>query len=598
MIKREKVWRTIAALLILSVLFSFLTGCRKNERTANETEDITFGIDVARYQGTIDWQQVKQSEIDFAIVRVGYRSMADGEIHEDPNGRYNLQEGAKAGVPLGAYFFSTAVSEEEAMEEAAWVAELISGYPITYPVVYDCEGFLDEDSRQNAMSKKDRTDAALAFLETIEKLGYEGMFYASKGDMEFEKEWDVSRIEEEYKIWVAQYPVKPYPETAESSYGGVHHMWQYSTNGSIPGISQPVDLNIAYFGYNGIEQPKSKKAPAQVSADPEAMMDFEEVNEQVTAKNEINLRDIPSQDTDSQVLETLMNGEVAQRIAISRNGWSKLIYKGNVYYAVSSYLTTDLVYGYDTDITIEAEANSDDIQTQFSAVNQQVTAKDLVNLRKLPSVEHEDADVIAQLKNGDIATCVGVSDNGWSKLVYRGTTCYAVSSYLMPAEDVDEETAEVGTKFTARNEVVTAKEKVNLRRMPSTEHEDADIITQLLRGDQATRIGISDNGWSKLIYNGTTCYAASRYLEIVEKSADNKTVQTKFEEINDRVTPKDEVNLRTLPSVEDPDCVVVARIHKGDIVTRTGINRDLGWSRVIYNGQTLYCVSSYLTVAE
>ena len=249
MIKREKVWRTIAALLILSVLFSFLTGCRKNERTANETEDITFGIDVARYQGTIDWQQVKQSEIDFAIVRVGYRSMADGEIHEDPNGRYNLQEGAKAGVPLGAYFFSTAVSEEEAMEEAAWVAELISGYPITYPVVYDCEGFLAEDSRQNAMSKKDRTDAALAFLETIEKLGYEGMFYASKGDMEFEKEWDVSRIEEEYKIWVAQYPVKPYPETAESSYGGVHHMWQYSTNGSIPGISQPVDMNIAYFVY-------------------------------------------------------------------------------------------------------------------------------------------------------------------------------------------------------------------------------------------------------------------------------------------------------------------------------------------------------------
>lgn len=75
-------------------------------------------------------------------------------------------------------------------------------------------------------------------------------------------------------------------------------------------------------------------------------------------------------------------------------------------------------------------------------------------------------------------------------------------------------------------------------------------------------------------------------------------IQTQFEEMNDLVTAKVEVNLRSLPSVEDPNCVVVASLKNGEVVTRTGINRDVGWSRVEYNGQTLYCVSSYLMAAE
>lgn len=604
--QRKNSQRILTALLAIVLSMTFLGGCSKTTRTTQETEEVTLGIDVARYQGTIDWQQVAQSGIDFAMVRVGYRGMVNGEISEDNNGRFNLQEASKAGIRLGVYFFSTAVTEEEAMEEAAWVAEIISGYPITYPVVYDCEGFNDPDSRQYSMTRQERTDAALAFLKTIEALGYEGMFYASKGDLEFENAWETSRIEEDYKIWVAQYPAEPYPTTPQSSYSGLHHMWQYATDGTIPGINQPVDLNVAYFGYDGIEPAKSKKVPEEVEADIEALMDFREVNEQVTAKNETNLRNIPSQDTDSLVLATLRNGEVAQRVAVSKSGWSKLIYEGNTYYAVSSYLTTDVTYGYQTDIVISAEASEEEIQTHFYEANQKVTAKDIVNLRSLPSVEHEGADVIAQLKHGDVATCVGTSDNGWSKLIYRGTTCYAVSSYLMPAEESVEETQEeelIGIQFSAREEKVTAKDKVNLRTLPSTESEDVDIITQLKNGEVATRVGISDNGWSKLIYNGTVCYAASRYLttvdtSTVETASGNDEIQTQFEEMNDRVTAKVEVNLRSLPSVEDPDCVVVAKLKNGEVVTRTGINRDVGWSRVEYNGQTLYCVSSYLTEAQ
>lgn len=603
MSQKQIIQRILAVLFGMIMLLFCLSGCVGKKRVTKEIEEITKGIDVARYQGTIDWEQVAQYGIDFAMVRVGYRGMEDGEITEDSNGRYNLQEARDAGISLGAYFFSTAVTEEEAMEEAAWVADLIAGYPITYPVVYDCESYNDPDSRQYGMTKEERTKIALTFLDTIEKLGYEGMFYASKVDMELDNHWNMAEIEENYKIWVAQYPAEPYPKTPESSYSGIHHMWQYSMEGSVPGISQPVDLNIAYFGYDGIEPAKDKEVPAEVEADIEAMMTFVDVDEQVTAKNETNLRDIPSQGSDSSVLDTLKNGEVAQRVAVSSSGWSKLFFEGNTYYAVSSYLTTELTYGYDTDIVVYAEENSDEIETKFYEANQTVTAKDAVNLRSLPSVEHENVEVIAQLKKGDTATCIGTSENGWSKLIYRGTTCYAISSYLMPAENtsaaVQAEEKTVDLYFSTVNEMVSAKNTVNLRDCPNTDDALSNVIIQLKEGDTATRVGISNNGWSKLVYNGMTCYAVSRYLSVIEThTASEDEVKTEFEEVNDQVTAKVEVNLRSLPSVEDPNCVVIAQLKNGEIITRTGINRELGWSRVEYRGQTLYCISSYLKNAQ
>lgn len=529
--ERNGFFRYFILILMVLTLTAVSTGCKRNKRVTKETEQVTLGIDVARYQGTIDWQEVSQSGVEFAMVRVGYRSMADGTITEDPNGRYNLQEAAKADIPLGVYFFSTAVTEEEAEEEAAWVAEVIGGYPITYPVVYDCENFNDPDSRQYFMSKTERTDIALAFLKEIEEYGYEGMFYASKVDMELEKSWEVSRIEEDYKIWVAQYPALPYPETAETSYSGIHHMWQYSMEGTIPGVRQPVDLNIAYFSYDGIEPPRSKNAPEEVGPDVEAMLDFEEVSDQVTAKEETNLRNIPSQESDSEVLRTLVNGEVVQRIAVSSNGWSKLIIDGNVYYAVSNYLTTDLAY--QPPVVEEYLPSENGIQTQFVAANQLVTAKKMVNLRKLPSVEHEDASILDQLDNGEVATCVGTSDNGWSKLIYKGITCYAVSSYLTEVTDA------------------------------SAAPDQVAIVTQP-----------------------------------TENIAEHVEIQTQFEFVDDKVTAKKAVNLRSLPSTEDPRCEIVAQLDHGVVIRRTGINRDVGWSRVDYNGRPLYCITSYLKVVE
>ena len=420
--------RILALLLAAAMVVSLLSGCGGDPGKAKETKDKTYGIDVAKYQGTIDWDFVSRCNIDFAMVRIGYRTIAEGELHPDPNGKYNLQEAAKFGVKLGVYFFSTAISEEEAREEAQWVAEQIAQYPITYPVAYDCEGFRDPASRQYTLGKERRTDIALAFLEEIENLGYEGMFYGARNEMQDDAFWEVSRIEDEYKVWVAQYPGDADPDEDVSSYGGKHQMWQYTMEGSVAGINGPVDLNVAYFGYDGVSVPENTIPPEEVEPDIEALMNFTEVNEIVTAKDETNLRDIPSQDDTSTVCYTLKYGETATRVGISATGWSKLEFNGQTYYAVSSYLTTMIGSG--------AKPYTDiDIQTVFTPVNEQVTAKKEVNLRSLPSTEHPDCEVITKLKHGTVVIRTGINEDlGWSRVEYNGWILYCVSSYLEVVE--------------------------------------------------------------------------------------------------------------------------------------------------------------------
>ena len=413
--------KLLSVLLVITMVLALLCGCRSDKSGVKETDETTMGIDVARYQGTIDWEAVSNSDVDFAMIRVGYRTLDDGSIIADSNARYNMQEAQKYGVKFGVYFFSTAVSEEEAIEEANWVIDFISQYAITYPVAYDCEEYSNPESRQYGLSKHQRTDFAMVFMETVEDAGYEPMFYASKNEMNLNASWEVSRIEKKYKIWVAQYPEVPYPQTEESTYTDLHHMWQYATDGVVPGIETPVDLNVAYFGYDGIKEPLNPETPEEAFPDVEALMDFERVSENVTAKDETNLRNMPSQEEDSLVMYTLQNGEVAVRVGISSSGWSKVIYNGETYYAVSSYLTTDLSHIH--------------IDTQFESVNEQVTAKELANLRNIHSTTREDSVVVAQLSHGDIAIRSGINnDVGWSRVVYNGQILYCVSSLLEVVE--------------------------------------------------------------------------------------------------------------------------------------------------------------------
>lgn len=488
-----------------------------NKADSNKKSDVvTYGIDVAKWQGVIDWKLVKESGVDFAMIRVGYRTQVDGKIYEDPYAKYNLQQAEANGVMIGVYFFSTAVNKKEAIEEAKWVTEFIAAYPITYPVAYNCEGFSSPDSRQYKLSKDERTDIAMAFLDYIREQGYEPMFYAAKNELENNAQWNTDKLSRKYKIWVAQYPLEGYSTSSRSTYNGKHDMWQYTNKGEVKGIKGEVDINIAYFAYDSIAKPKKNIAKEQVEADPYALIKFTEVDEIVTAKEITNLRSVPSSADADTIVAVLKNGETARRIGIGDNGWSKLEYNGKTVYAVSSYLTTDLTVKAVTPTPAATAAG-----IKFTEVNEQVTAKDRTNLRSEPSTKSADT-IVEVLVYGDIAIRTGISENGWSRVEYKGQILYAVSSYLTTDLNYKEnntpspDNPEAGISFTEVNEKVTAKELTNLRSVPSTASPDTIVVT-LRKGDIAIRTGIGSNGWSRVEYNGQVLYAVTSYLELVEE---------------------------------------------------------------------------------
>lgn len=252
----------MAALLLLSTMVPQFAV----QAAPNEVAQAALGIDVSRYQGAIDWNQVAASGVQFAMIRVGYRTQTTGVLNEDPYARYNLQEAQRVGLKVGAYFFSAAVNEAEAVEEAVFTANLIDKYQITFPVAYDCEGFRNATSRQFGLGRDVRTALAVKFLDTIAARGYTPMFYASRNEMTDSADWNMN-ILNRYKVWVAQYPAESFPVTPASTYTGVQAMWQYTQSAVIPGIAGSVDMNVSYFNYDGIAAAKDPGGAALVSAE-------------------------------------------------------------------------------------------------------------------------------------------------------------------------------------------------------------------------------------------------------------------------------------------------------------------------------------------
>ena len=502
-------------------------------KAEGETGEVTLGIDVSKYQGTIDWEQVAQSGVEFAMIRVGYRTKATGILYEDPGARYNLQEAAKNGILVGAYFFSSAVTEEEAREEAAWVADFIARYPITYPVAYNCEDFQSPDSRQYGLGTAERTDIACAFLDTISSAGYTPMFYASRNEMEGNAQWDMDTLGSKYRVWVSQYPQEPYPETAASTYSGSHAMWQYTSQGTVAGIRGSVDVNLAYFGYSQAAEAKDQTPAEEVAANPELGIRFTEINDTVTAKELTNLRTLPST-LDSEVVYQLPAGETVQRTGIGSNGWDRVIYNGQKLYAVHSFLTTErneaapeeAQEASSEEASEEAEASGSAQAEEgtgepdgmtFRDVSEAVTARDQVNLRDKPSTV--TGSVVGSLRYGEAVVRTGISDSGWSRLEVNGQTVYASSRLLATSMDYKEqekitnENPEAGMHFTAASGTMKAKGgQTNLRTLPTTS-EPSQVVAQLTGDATAERIAEDkDRGWTKLLYNGQTVYAVSSYL--------------------------------------------------------------------------------------
>jgi GH25 family lysozyme M1 (1,4-beta-N-acetylmuramidase) len=202
-ILHKRAARVKAVLMSLIVFLSAFVPQMTVQAAPNEVAQAALGVDVSRYQGLINWDQVAASGVQFAIIRVGYRTQSTGVLNEDPYARYNLQEAQRVGLKVGAYFFSAAVNEAEAVEEAIFTANIIDKYKITFPVAFDCEGFRNTSSRQYLLGKDVRTALAVKFLDTIAARGYTPMFYASRNEMTDSKDWNMD-ILNKYKVWVSQ----------------------------------------------------------------------------------------------------------------------------------------------------------------------------------------------------------------------------------------------------------------------------------------------------------------------------------------------------------------------------------------------------------
>ena len=194
------------------------------------------GIDVSRWQYDIDWEKVANAGADFAMIRIGYRGNESGLINPDNYARQNIEGAAAAGLKVGVYFFSQALTREEAEEEAYYVLDFIKDYDITMPVVFDWERNRDEGSRSANMDRRTLTDLSLTFLETVEMAGYDAMIYfnpfMSRNLLYLQELSD-------YDFWLASYA-----ETMDFPYQ--FKMWQYTESGTIPGVDTPCDFNI-YF---------------------------------------------------------------------------------------------------------------------------------------------------------------------------------------------------------------------------------------------------------------------------------------------------------------------------------------------------------------
>lgn len=197
-------------------------------------QNAVLGIDVSKWNQNIDWNKVKEAGVQFVIIRCGYRGSKTGVLVEDPYFRQNIKEAKAAGLKVGVYFFTQAINQAEAVEEASMVLSLTEGYELDYPIFIDTEG---SGGRADTLDAVTRTAVCEAFCETVEQAGHEAGVYASRN-------WYYNNVDDDvlsrYTIWVAEYRKEPL-------YTGRYDIWQYTSSGQIDGINGRVDLNLSYI---------------------------------------------------------------------------------------------------------------------------------------------------------------------------------------------------------------------------------------------------------------------------------------------------------------------------------------------------------------
>lgn len=205
-------------------LYNDVVNIHKNENTK-------IGLDVSKWQGTINFDKLKENNVEFIMIRVGYQAGFNAENVLDTFFERNIKEANRVGIPVGIYFYSYALSKEDAYNQALWIIDKIKPYDVSLPISFDFEDW-QYFSKKN-LSLNDINEIATHFMDTIENNGYKGMNYSSKYFLE--NIWNIDK----YPVWLAHY-------TKKTDYKGSYAMWQLCNDGRINGINGAVDINIMY----------------------------------------------------------------------------------------------------------------------------------------------------------------------------------------------------------------------------------------------------------------------------------------------------------------------------------------------------------------
>lgn len=217
-----------------------------------EGYDVQRGIDVSEHQQYIDWNAVARSGIDYAYIRIGWRGYTEGGLYQDAYFESNIREAINAGLDVGVYMFSQAITVQEAIEEANFVLERIAGYNVTMPVVFDWEKVEDAGARTADLSMQTRTDCAVAFCETVKNAGYIPCVYFNRNIGYYG--FDLTRLTD-YDFWFSL------PEQGFPNFYYACDMWQYSFTETVPGIEGPTDMNLRF-----IAKPVPTPSPEELEA--------------------------------------------------------------------------------------------------------------------------------------------------------------------------------------------------------------------------------------------------------------------------------------------------------------------------------------------
>lgn len=246
---------------------------------ANGAKASLFGADFSKHQGTIDWASVKQSGVEFVILRAAVRGYgSSGNLMTDSQIAANIEGALSQNIDVGIYVFSQAVTTEEAVEEAERALDIIKGYDIKLPVYFDSEysGAPNRTGRADGLTKAERTSLAIAFCETVRNAGYKPGVYASKSF--FYNNLGYAAFQSRgYEIWLAHHI------SSVTDFKYPYNIWQYTSKGSIGGVqSEYADLDIAYYDYANDSDMSERGKNVMVTASSDDFLSFVNTEEKIT----------------------------------------------------------------------------------------------------------------------------------------------------------------------------------------------------------------------------------------------------------------------------------------------------------------------------